>query len=231
MWNQLPNQIKESETISKFKHNLSNQYAPTNVPIYYFVGTRKGQILHARLRMACSSLKHHLYLKNIENDPYCLYGEIETTSHYILHCHHLRVNLENELNFPITYNVLLFGEADRDFEFNKKVFIAVQNLILNTKRFSWLYHIVTQELTISQLLDIFFSTLIFYSYLVFTFFCHSYLYTCCSRHIRSVRLGCGALPIVSAGGLGGSGSAAVAPVGGTCALHCCEARVALPISL
>ena len=76
-------------------------------------------------------------MKNIENDPYCLCGEIETTSHYLLHCqryHNLRVNLENELNFPITYNVLLFGEADRDFEFNKKVFIAVQNFILNTKR-------------------------------------------------------------------------------------------------
>ena len=139
LWNQLPNNIKESETISKFKQNLSNHYAPTNVPIYYFVGTRKGQILHARLRMACSSLKHHLYLKNIENDPYCSCGEIETTSHYLLHCqryHNLRVNLENELNFPITYNVLLFGEADRDFEFNKKVFIAVQNFILNTKRFT-----------------------------------------------------------------------------------------------
>ena len=40
----------------------------------------------------------------------------------------------------------------------------------------------------------------------------------------------GALPIVSAGGLGGSGFARVDPAdgaGGTCALHCCEACVAL----
>ena len=40
------------------------------------------------------------------------------------------------VSLNVTYNVLLFGEADRDFEFNKKVFIAVQNFILNTKRFT-----------------------------------------------------------------------------------------------
>ena len=33
------------------------------VPSYFHVGSRLGQILHARLRMKCSSLKEHLFLK------------------------------------------------------------------------------------------------------------------------------------------------------------------------
>ena len=139
MWNQLPNHIKESNTISSFKQKLNEYYDPHQVPRHYYVGTRKGQILHARLRMACSSLNHHLYLKNIENNPYCSCGEIETTAHFLLHCqnyHDLRIELENSLNFPITLNVLLYGDIDRDFEFNKHVCINVQKFIVNTRRFS-----------------------------------------------------------------------------------------------
>ena len=138
MWNQLPNHIKESNTISSFKQKLNEYYDPHQVPRHYYVGTRKGQILHARLRMACSSLNHHLYLKNIENNPYCSCGEIETTAHFLLHCqnyHDLRIELENSLNFPITLNVLLYGDIDRDFEFNKHVCINVQKFIVNTRRF------------------------------------------------------------------------------------------------
>ena len=54
--------------------------------MYYFCGSRLGQILHERLRMQCSSLKQHLYFKNIEPDPYCTCGGVETTEHFLLHC-------------------------------------------------------------------------------------------------------------------------------------------------
>jgi hypothetical protein len=45
------------------KSNLQPQN--NTKPIYYYIGTRLGQILHARLRMQCSSLNHHLFRKNI----------------------------------------------------------------------------------------------------------------------------------------------------------------------
>ena len=51
-------------------------------PTYYKEGKRLGQIYHARLRIQCGSLKHHLYLKNIEESPLCESGAVETVRHY-----------------------------------------------------------------------------------------------------------------------------------------------------
>jgi hypothetical protein len=44
----------------------SNLQPQNNIkPIYYYIGTWLGQILHARLRMQCSSLNHHLFRKEV----------------------------------------------------------------------------------------------------------------------------------------------------------------------
>ena len=43
------------------QHESGTLYVNHTKPIYYYIGTRLGQILHARLRMQCSSLNHHLY--------------------------------------------------------------------------------------------------------------------------------------------------------------------------
>jgi hypothetical protein len=37
----------------------------TKVSAHYYVGCRLGQILHTRLRMNCSALNAHLFIKNI----------------------------------------------------------------------------------------------------------------------------------------------------------------------
>jgi hypothetical protein len=53
--------IKSNRSVQINKSNLQPQ---TNTkPIYYYIGTRLGQILHARLRMQCRSLNHHLFHK------------------------------------------------------------------------------------------------------------------------------------------------------------------------
>ena len=53
--------IKSNRSVQINKSNLQPQ---TNTkPIYYYIGTRLGQILHARLRMQCSSFNHHLFRK------------------------------------------------------------------------------------------------------------------------------------------------------------------------
>ena len=80
LWNLLPDRVKYCNNVRMFKTALSNIYGPKNIPKYYNIGSRKGQILHARLRMNCSSLKHHLFIKNIEVNSVCECGEIETTS-------------------------------------------------------------------------------------------------------------------------------------------------------
>ena len=60
-WNSLPQDIKDANTVTAFKYWLNrNRQLP---PKYYSTGSRNGQILHARLRMECSSLNSHLYSK------------------------------------------------------------------------------------------------------------------------------------------------------------------------
>ena len=68
-WNSLPQDIKDANTVTAFKYRLNrNRQLP---PKYYSTNSRIGQILHARLRMACSSLNSHLYSKNIVPSPSC----------------------------------------------------------------------------------------------------------------------------------------------------------------
>ena len=55
-------------------------------PKYFNSGTRKGQILHARLRMECRSLNAHLYKKNNEPSPSCSCGGFESTYHFSFKC-------------------------------------------------------------------------------------------------------------------------------------------------
>ena len=89
--------------------------------------------------MHCSSLKQHLYLKNIEPDPHCICGGVETTEHFLLYCKNyerIRRKHLDSLNINISTNLLLFGNKDMNDDFNEKLFITVQKYIIQTKRFS-----------------------------------------------------------------------------------------------
>jgi hypothetical protein len=78
LWNKQRENIKSSRSVQIIKSNLQPQN--NTKPIYYYIGTRLGQILHARLRMQCSSLNHHLFRKNIVNSPFCQCRATETTT-------------------------------------------------------------------------------------------------------------------------------------------------------
>ena len=83
-WNSLSEEIKQASSLSVFKNHLN-----TNIkrpPKYYYVGTRLGKVLHARLRMECSSLNSHLYHKNIVDSPSCLCGGFESAYHFLFVC-------------------------------------------------------------------------------------------------------------------------------------------------
>ena len=79
--NFLPQEISNSKSVSKFKHYLN--IGKLNPNKLFFVGKRRFQSIHARLRNECSSLKHHLFIRNI----------LETNQHYFLNVH------RNERNF------------------------------------------------------------------------------------------------------------------------------------
>ena len=138
--------IKESKSLASFKNARSYHYNPIKVPKYYYnVGCRRAEVLYARLRMRCSTLKQHLFLRNIEPDPYCSNcnsNQVESIDHYFLKCSKYRdprSDLFNSLNtdvqVPITSQLLLYGNELESYEYNCHIFRCVQNFILKTKRF------------------------------------------------------------------------------------------------
>ena len=120
IWNNLPQNIKESKSFASFKKALSSHYNQNKVPCYYYnVGSRQAEILHARLRMRCTSLKQHLFLRNIEPDPYCTncnLHQVEAIEHYLLKCpkySNQRTDLINSLNTvvqPVNYSCMVMRQ-------------------------------------------------------------------------------------------------------------------------
>ena len=139
-WNLLPFDLRNTDSLSSFKCSL-NSNSSTVVPAYYYVGTRKSQVLHTRLRTDCSQLNLSLFQKNIVDSPLCHCGEVESVCHYLLTCtsyQHHRTHLINEIA-PIrtpTAKLLLNGDPSLDYQDNRTIFEAVQNYIVQTKRFS-----------------------------------------------------------------------------------------------
>jgi hypothetical protein len=69
LWNNIPNHIRLNSSKYCFKRFLNRNFAKKS---YYFnFGSRKEQIIFARLRLKCSSLKDHLFQKNIIESGLC----------------------------------------------------------------------------------------------------------------------------------------------------------------
>ena len=77
LWNNLPLLVRNSTSLNEFKKNISGQCIKP--PEYSYFGDRPAQIYHARLRLECSSLRSHLYHKNLVENSLCSCGEVETT--------------------------------------------------------------------------------------------------------------------------------------------------------
>ena len=73
-WNNLPQEIKQSSSVASFKYQLNKDTQRRAPPKFFSAGSRLGQILHARIRMACSSLNSDLYRKNIVPSISCACG-------------------------------------------------------------------------------------------------------------------------------------------------------------
>jgi hypothetical protein len=81
--------------------------------------------------------------KNSIDNPNCLYGEIESTYHYLFKCpkytrarNILFRKLFQLLNIRPSEHLLLFGSPDLDIDSNIIVFTTVHQYIPQSKRFS-----------------------------------------------------------------------------------------------
>ncbi|MCG7877682.1 MAG: reverse transcriptase domain-containing protein [Candidatus Thiodiazotropha endolucinida] len=137
-WNELSPDVRDVNSLAIFKHRMNeNTMKP---PKYYFIGERFSQIHHTRLRTSCSSLNHHLFLKNIVNDPNCTCGAIETSKHYLFECQRyngIRIDMMTKVTVYCqpTTNTLLFGDTELSYNQNCEIFLAVQKFITDSKRF------------------------------------------------------------------------------------------------
>ena len=81
LWNNISNDIRLNSSKCCFKRFLDRNVCTKS---YYFnFGSR---IIFARLRLKYSTLKDHIFHKNIIDSGLCTCGKIETTAHYLLHC-------------------------------------------------------------------------------------------------------------------------------------------------
>ena len=140
LWNSEPTSIRDSKSPSSLKSYYKSKCIKK--PIYYYSGTRIGQILHMRLRTACSSLSHHLFLKNVVDSSNCSchQGVPEINSHYLFYCHRFndsRNRYIESIDIPMNLTVdrLLFGSPDLTDDQNNSLFLNVQKFIINSKRF------------------------------------------------------------------------------------------------
>ena len=136
-WNELPDDIKTSPSVASFKFRLNRELRKP--PNYFNTGTRQGQILHARLRMECSSLNAHLHKKNIVPSSSCSCGSYESTYHFFFQCpNYSQIRnryLPNNLN-DLNTNDLLHGKSNLTETENETLFSKVQDFILNSGRFA-----------------------------------------------------------------------------------------------
>lgn len=111
-------------------------------PEHYYVGKRKPQILHARLRLRSSDLNTDLQRSGLRETSECACGNpTENAAHYLTHCDlykEIRKEMLEELAFEDTLSVdhLLYGTEDLTQEQNNQIFIAVQDFITHSNRFN-----------------------------------------------------------------------------------------------
>lgn len=135
-WNSLDDEIKLSSSVAAFKYRLNRNIK--RPPSYFSVGSRIGQILHARLRMECSSLNSDLYRKRIVSTPSCTCGEFESVYHFFFQCpkyataraRYLPANIDD-----FTTRDFLFGSENKTIHENEVLFLEVQEFLVQSGRF------------------------------------------------------------------------------------------------
>ena len=100
-WNNVHEEAKHSDSINTFKGFLNKD--KSHIPKHFYVGNRKAQILHTRLRTNCSSLNLDLFVKNISDSPLCQCGSVENAQHYFFHCRKYQVQRTELMNIVSQY--------------------------------------------------------------------------------------------------------------------------------
>ena len=149
-WNNLDPHIKKSKSISIFKSNILKFIRPKPNNVYY-CHNPKGIRLLTRLRLGLSHLCKHKFKHSFQDwfNPLCFCGnEIETYTHYLLHCPtytNERMILLNqikntncsilEFSNAVVTKILLFRDNTLSDSWNTLILNSTVGYIISTKRF------------------------------------------------------------------------------------------------
>ena len=64
-YNSLSAETRNASSVNAFKSRLGQNVIVPEIPIYFYIGDRRLQMLHTRLRTNCSSLNQDLFRKKI----------------------------------------------------------------------------------------------------------------------------------------------------------------------
>ena len=137
-WNSLPPNIQACNSISQLKHYLSRN--DSVCPPRVYIGDRKNQIIHCRLRIGMSDLNFDLLNRHLTTNPSCRCGyAVETARHFFLECPLYDSIRTNTLSLIpphlFTINLILHGSNSLSINENSLIFSLVQKFIDLTKRF------------------------------------------------------------------------------------------------
>ena len=150
-WNKIDKNTRKSESLNIFKKSILKFIRPSQNRVYN-CRKPKGIKLLTRLRVGLSHLREHKFKHIFEDtlNPICNCGEdIETTSHYLLHCPEYLQERKTLLNtisciVPKIFDfnndqlteILLYGKGDLDNINNTSILDATINYLIETKRFN-----------------------------------------------------------------------------------------------
>ena len=139
LWNNLPQNLRDLHEFENFKNEYLRELPREN--ILYCYGDRKAGIHHARIRLGCSALNHHLCKNHILDSSQCRCGHpCEDALHFFFVCEMFsrhRINLHDVVieHAPFNLHTLLYGREDLPLTVNHIIFNAVHKYIQETSRF------------------------------------------------------------------------------------------------
>ncbi len=139
LWNNLEDRFKTISSHEAFTEQLNKP--STLIPKHYYSGSRKANIILARLRMGCSELNDDLYRIGVVNSPACSCGaRRENQFHFFMTCPKY-VNIRQQLHSEIikvarfSIGTILYGDKELSVKTNIDIAELVHNFITNSGRF------------------------------------------------------------------------------------------------
>ena len=150
LYNNLPVNIQCKADIDEFKSELGFRLKPDKFK-HFSKGNKIANKYLSRLRMGRSSLNAHTFSIGLSESPKCQCNSTETVEHYLHDCSLFTVERQKMFSLVEHYlttfqnmrkkrkvDILLNGFKPSDYHYdyvNLRITLAVQNYIINTKRF------------------------------------------------------------------------------------------------